>query len=350
MDPSTGVGADQELPQLLELHQTLYRIALENGVLHTALVARELDRPTAEITEAVRDLAALRLLHPTQTAGADAPGEDPGASPTYTANSPDVATAHLNGPVDARIRQLRQRSDQVNNHVMIMRGVFEEARQSHYTRTGVERLTGIDAIRSVLERLTLTASVEIASAHPSLPAQPVIDEGRGRTTEAAERGIRLRTLYPHSVLSHPYMRQHLSTVAGAGVQFRTVGHITDRIILFDADTAVVADPDQPANRGALVIRDRSLARFLYRSWESMWDSGRPFTASDGDPSAAPKDDVRREVLRMLESGMKDEMAARRLSMSATTYRRHVSELLVELGAQSRFQAGSYARRAGWLVD
>ncbi|MEU2063711.1 LuxR C-terminal-related transcriptional regulator [Streptomyces sp. NPDC013455] len=321
-------------------------MALENGVLNPVLAAMELDLPYRDIESAVRDLLDLHLLHDRQPAR----DEDTAGHPAYTANSPDVAVTHLNGPLEARIRRLQRRADRISSHVMTMRPVFEDAWQSHFLRATVERLTGLDAIRTVLERLSSTARVEIAAAHPLLPSQTVIEEGRRRTAEAAGRGILLRTLYPHSVLSHPYMRQHLAEMSDTGVAFRTVDHIPDRIIFFDAGTAVIADPEQTDGQGALVVRDPSLVRYLYRSWESMWVGARPFSAADAEPPAAPRDEVRQAVLRMLEAGMKDEMAARKLSMSTTTYRRHVSELLTELGAHSRFQAGSYARRVGWLDD
>ncbi|NEB00242.1 hypothetical protein [Streptomyces sp. SID13726] len=333
------------IPPIGELHERLYSTALENGVLSPLRAAAELDVAQAEVETAVLDLVELHLLHPAE----DADDLGDSGKRTYTANSPDVAATHLNGPVEARIRQMQRQVDQVNSHVMTMRTVFERAWQSHSLLATVEHLTELDAIRTVLERLSATTRAEMASAHPLLPPQAVLEEGRRRTAEAAERGVLVRTLYPHSVLSHAYMRQHMGAATELGMQFRTVGHITDRIILFD-DTAVITDPERPPGQGALVVRDRSLVRYLYRSWESMWNSARPFTAADVDPPAAPKDEVRRAVLSMLESGMKDEMAARRLSMSTTTYRRHVSEVLLELGAQSRFQAGSYARRVGWLSD
>ncbi|MFE8993165.1 hypothetical protein ACFYMI_36140 [Streptomyces collinus] len=45
------------------------------------------------------------------------------------------------------------------------------------------------------------------------------------------------------------------------------------------------------------------------------------------------------MLYALGSGMTDVTASRELGMSLRTYRRRVAELLVVLGADSRFQAG-----------
>ena len=56
----------------------------------------------------------------------------------------------------------------------------------------------------------------------------------------------------------------------------------------------------------------------------------------------------RLLLRQLAGGAKDEQIARALGLSVRTVRRRVAELLDELGADSRFQAGAEAVRRGWL--
>ncbi len=54
---------------------------------------------------------------------------------------------------------------------------------------------------------------------------------------------------------------------------------------------------------------------------------------------AALDETGTQVLRLLSSGCKDEVAARKLGLSVRTYRRHVASLLDALGANSRFEAG-----------
>ncbi|MCZ0982437.1 hypothetical protein O1L60_35735 [Streptomyces diastatochromogenes] len=49
---------------------------------------------------------------------------------------------------------------------------------------------------------------------------------------------------------------------------------------------------------------------------------------------------------LLAEGAKDEVIARRMGMSLRTCRRHIADLLEELGAESRFQGGVLAERAG----
>ncbi|MFH8787342.1 helix-turn-helix transcriptional regulator [Streptomyces roseoverticillatus] len=337
------------LSPLGDLHVLLYRMALEQGRLRPKAAARRLAVPGADVSAAVDDLTRLHLLRPAEEGPDGSPGERPaGRDTAYAARSPDAAVTHVTGPIEARIQQLHRESERMSSHVLAMKPVFEESWHGHFTRTPIEYLTLPDAVRSALERLSAAARTEVAAAHPDVPAPATLEEGLQRTTEVIGRGVLVRTLYPHSVLTHAHVRRHLGRMVALGAQVRTTAHVPDRVLFFDAGTAVLADHGSSSGdgKGALAVRDPSLVRFLYRSWESAWESARPFTGTPGDGCA--KDELRRSVLELLESGMKDGMAARRLAMSVTTYRRHVTELLAELGAQSRFQAGSYARRAGLL--
>ncbi|MFV2022916.1 response regulator transcription factor, partial [Micromonospora sp. LOL_023] len=54
-------------------------------------------------------------------------------------------------------------------------------------------------------------------------------------------------------------------------------------------------------------------------------------------------------VRLLAAGYKDEATARELRISVRTYRRHVATLMERLNAESRFQAGIQAAKAGLLA-
>jgi DNA-binding NarL/FixJ family response regulator len=54
------------------------------------------------------------------------------------------------------------------------------------------------------------------------------------------------------------------------------------------------------------------------------------------------------LLALMAAGLKDEVVARRLGLSLRTVRRRIANLMDELGADTRFQAGLEAARRGWL--
>ncbi|MDH6111831.1 hypothetical protein P3T36_002145 [Kitasatospora sp. MAP12-15] len=349
-DPTSNPS---DAPQLGELHVALYRWALEQGWLDPAKAAMRLGAPLAAVDAAVRDLARLHLLRSQQDGQNDQQAGTPDecdeiGTVGYIPCSPNAAAAHLAGPIEAEIQKRYREAESLRSHVMAMKPIFEESWQG-VTQNPIEHLTLLDAIRSTLGHLSSGTRTEVAAAHPDLPLVETLEEGLARTMELINRGISMRTIYPHSVLAHRYMQQHLTKMTSVGAKVRTVGHIPDRIIFFDWETAVIADSQSERGPGAVVIRDPALVGHLHRAWESNWDSALPFaSAPSGIGYGSAKDELRRSVVQLLESGMKDEVAAKRLSMSTSTYRRHVTDLMNDLGAESRFQAGSYARRSGWF--
>ncbi|MET9490048.1 hypothetical protein [Nocardia sp. NPDC006630] len=54
------------------------------------------------------------------------------------------------------------------------------------------------------------------------------------------------------------------------------------------------------------------------------------------------------VLQTLNAGMKDEVAARQLSVSLRTYRRRVADLMGYFGVDTRFELGVQAAEVGLL--
>ncbi|MFG2819364.1 hypothetical protein ACGFX4_08045 [Kitasatospora sp. NPDC048365] len=345
-DPAAPVDADEDTPRLGELHTALYRRALEHGWLDPVKAAMRLGARLAEVEAAVRDLARLHLLRRDAGTGAGGTDDHPAG---WIPCSPNAAAAHLTGSIEAEIRRRHREAERLRSHVMALNPVFEDSWQGSSQQNPIVHLTLPDTVRSSLEQLSAGARQEVAAAHPLLPPPEALTEGLARTTEVLGRGVAMRTLYPHSVLAHRYMQQHLGRMTALGAEIRTAGHIPDRILFFDRESAVIADSAAGSGTGAVVIRDPALLGHLYRAWESTWDAALPFSSAPGGTGyGSAKDELRRSVLRLLESGLKDEVAARRLSMSTSTYRRHVTELMNDLGADSRFQAGSLARRNGWF--
>ncbi|MEV6560455.1 hypothetical protein AB0M22_32375 [Nocardia sp. NPDC051756] len=52
------------------------------------------------------------------------------------------------------------------------------------------------------------------------------------------------------------------------------------------------------------------------------------------------------VVDAMSTGLKDEVAARRLSVSLRTYRRYVADIMTRLGVATRFQLGVRAAELG----
>ena len=96
-----------------------------------------------------------------------------------------------------------------------------------------------------------------------------------------------------------------------------------------------------------VVPDEQPAIVEALSWwfELVWE--RATVVSELD-LGEPRKDLRTHLLRQLAAGAKDEQIARSLDLSLRTVRRRVADLMNDLGADSRFQAGVEAARRGWI--
>ncbi|MDX3745716.1 DNA-binding response regulator [Streptomyces sp. AK08-02] len=162
-----------------------------------------------------------------------------------------------------------------------------------------------------------------------------------------------RKLYSPAVLADERDREVLREMTACGMQVRiTATPLSQGTVFIDRRTMFLTDP-VPSPSPTHVRRHRTytmsaepaLVSGVYALFEAVWESATDLAAFfDADrPRIEPR---AREVLYALGSGMTDVTASRELGLSLRTYRRRVAELLVTLGADSRFQAGLRAGELG----
>ncbi|WP_051845129.1 hypothetical protein [Streptomyces globisporus] len=326
------------LPELTEIHQLLYERVLRNGQAHVAALTAETGLDGAEVAAGVSDLLRMHLLRLSPQDGALIP------------SSPEVAAAHLTGPIEAQVQLHRRSIEQIRSHLLTLNPTYIEARHLDRGGTSVDVLTGLPAVQAELGRLTSGCRTEVFAAHPVLPPPEALDEGLRRTLDVIERGVRIRTLYPHAVLAHPYIQAHFAKMTDHGSRLRTSDQVAERIIVFDREVAVLPDRVRPSGDvGAVVVREPAVVDYLYRSLDSLWSTATPFCAAPGGFGYGQANgDLRRAIVELLALGHKDEGVARRLSMSVRACRRHIAAIMESLGAESRFQAGYQAAVRGLL--
>ncbi|GAA4685735.1 hypothetical protein GCM10023347_46310 [Streptomyces chumphonensis] len=132
----------------------------------------------------------------------------------------------------------------------------------------------------------------------------------------------------------------------AHCEIRVMENAPEETLIVDGCLALIkAGPDVP--EGIAIIRDPASVRALDLLFACSWGGARPLeehlrlSGSLHSPSA-------RRVLERLREGQTDDVAARELQVSLRTYRRHVAEVMSELGVSSRFQAGVRAVELGLL--
>jgi hypothetical protein len=126
-----------------------------------------------------------------------------------------------------------------------------------------------------------------------------------------------------------------------------LGDVPGRLAVVGDVAALIPQRFDLADDVVLVVRQPALVASVTLLFEGLWERALvvPGIGAD-DPTEG--DSARRLLLDQMARGAKDEQIARTLGLSLRTVRRRVADLLEELGADSRFQAGVEAVRRGWL--
>lgn len=129
-----------------------------------------------------------------------------------------------------------------------------------------------------------------------------------------------------------------------GIEVRLGDAALTGAIVIDAEN-VLTRSEGTGNEGPrhiALVRAPAVVDALNALFTDAWERGVPL-AEEQLRRQVPQD-----ILRCLCEGYTDDAAARALSISVRTYRRHVAEIMRVLGAGSRFQAGVRAAEMGLL--
>ena len=173
-----------------------------------------------------------------------------------------------------------------------------------------------------------------------LPRESAISVVVGR---AVASGRLSRAIYPLRALHEA--PEVLQARARQGEQVRVIDEMPTRLLVIRGTHAVLPEPLGFADEPRLLVRQPAIVGALTLLFEAYWDQASALPDLD---SRRPRVDLRSSLLRQLAAGAKDEQIARTLGLSLRTVRRRVAELLIELGVDTRFQAGVEAVRRGWL--
>lgn len=162
-----------------------------------------------------------------------------------------------------------------------------------------------------------------------------------------------RKLYSAAVLADERDRQLVREMTEHGIQVRIAAtpllqgtvFIDRRIMILTGPTPSTSSARGRRHRTYTMSAEPALVSGAYALFEAAWETATDLAAFL-DPARPRLDEQARQVLYALGSGMTDVTASRELGMSLRTYRRRVAELLVALGADSRFQAGMRAGELG----
>ena len=202
------------------------------------------------------------------------------------------------------------------------------------------RTLDAEQVPAEIEAALLSGTDEVVSTHPGAPRWDGYPDGSVAPDVALlRRGVGRRLLYQHTARANLGMPSYVSRLAGSGGQVRTTPEGLERMLIVDRRTAFVPlAPPGVEPFGSVVTTHRPVVEFLYRGFERLWSGALPYEADSAryDEVSA---DIKVSVLRLMAAGLKDDAIAHRLGIATRTCRRHISQIMDELNATSRFQAG-----------
>ncbi|MFD1544190.1 helix-turn-helix transcriptional regulator [Nonomuraea guangzhouensis] len=215
----------------------------------------------------------------------------------------------------------------------------------------VEVVIGREAVLRRFEQLQRGTRREIRMF--DAPPYAGVVGGNTQEFDLLNRGVDYRVVYDRRAIE---MRGTLKTIVdyiAAGEQVR-VGDVPMKLVLSDYPMALVPlRHDLQMVESALVVYDSTLLDALAALFEMYWERAVPLHVSHGRarlPENRSPTDAQRDLLARLVAGQTDKAIAAHLGWSDRTVRRHVHAMMIQLDAQTRFQAGYQAVLRGWLAD
>ncbi len=332
------------IAELTPRHISVYGWAATRGLLVLDEAARGLGMTESKVGATARLLVDLELFEPVPQDELEASGSN---GPAWRVLHPQVATARL-ASAESKLRHQLFQLD-------ARRECLAALTKAHPARDeaegdgppgSVEVVDSLAEVIAMIERASAECVREVVCCQPGGGRPPdQLEQAIARDTAMLRRGVRMRILYQHTSRWDAPTQAYAERTSALGAEVRTQAQLFGRMIAFDRETVFV--PHYSHGRGAAVVRDPSAVAFLCNAFDQTWESAVPFSADWR--GTATVDDVRLQILQLLRGGMKDEAIARRLGMSLRTCRKHIADIFLSMGAESRFQAGYLAVRQG-LID
>jgi DNA-binding CsgD family transcriptional regulator len=274
----------------------------------------------------------------------------------YRAVAPDLAISGL-------VAQREQELQDVRAAMHRLAEVFQETSRGRHPDAQVEVVHGTPNIARLADRVYEQTQHQLRGFdRPPYSREPGTGYRMERSRLAA--GVAYRVIYDGDALAIPgRMYDDILPSSAAGEQARARPHLPIKLIISDDQLALI--PAAVTSRSidtTFVIHRSPILDALMALFEAEWARATPIpgthaappeassTAAAGQPGAArgAPDAETAALLAMLAAGMTDASIARSLSCSMRTAQRRMRQLMNDLGATSRFQAGVAAREKGWL--
>ncbi|MYY10381.1 helix-turn-helix transcriptional regulator [Streptomyces sp. SID4919] len=317
-------------------HHSVAELCAEGAQLYaSALSAGRIARAEAEAAPCLLEFA---LLHP-----------DPDDANWLRPVPPSVALAQRLHPIEREILDRRRLSIELTESFEPFMAI---SAQSPAPTHAITVLEGIDRINAALNVATAECRTEVLTIQPGgRRSEHILSQALERDRPLTDRGVRIRTLYQHTVRHSQGTMAYVDRMADGRIEIRTLEELIERLIVCDDTVAFIPAGGGPDGKDdlALELRHPGLVRYLKRVFEQLWRRATPLI--DEVPYRSTPDGitgVQLSIAKLLVEGYVDEAIARRLGMNVRTCRAHIAKLAASLGSGSRAQLGYLIAQSGML--
>jgi DNA-binding CsgD family transcriptional regulator len=248
---------------------------------------------------------------------------------------PDTALAVVMGRYTDIVQEHLQAALAVNDATRKLLTVFRPAASARrQEQVLVDQFTGpagrdcalLDTSAQLRETLD-AAYQRLDRAGPEALARP------------ARRGVRVRALYPRTLLSVPAQARGLRELSEQGVIIRVMDHVAHDMLVFDRNTVCLPGGLGDLSESLIRIRGTVLVRSFASIYESYWQRATPLSLAGARPYHAGMSAQERAVVRLMTNGYSDDRIATKLRIDVSVVRDVMTSLMERLGAGSRFEVG-----------
>ncbi|WP_432588156.1 hypothetical protein ABVG11_23960 [Streptomyces sp. HD1123-B1] len=215
-----------------------------------------------------------------------------------------------------------------------------ELAQDSWAGTALEKVPLAEVVDTLVDGAERTVQVVMSGGEEQTDA---VCAALARPARGARRNVAVRLLCRERAASTNAIRALARTDPRCEVRVGDGG--PTEALLIDGQLVYVRGGG--GGRQATLVEDPATVRALELMFTGAWGNAVALAEYPRLGGRLCRDSVRR-ILECLRTGHTDEVAAREMQVSLRTYRRYVAEIMRELGANSRFQAGVRAVEMGLL--
>ncbi len=324
---------------LSPVESRLYTTLIDNPRSTAPELARYCEIPSGQAARGLAHLARRGLA-----------SRLPGEHACYIAVAPDISIQLL---LSRREHELHQ----VRAAIQELTVAFHRASRHTHPAELVEVVTGSQNIMSRAFQLqdSAQASMRAIDMPPYvMPMGANVERERRRLSER----IDYRVLYDREAVAQPGRLSDIQRLRERGEKARVLAGLPLKLWIADDTAALIPiRGSNHENDAAFIVYPSALLDGLIALFELEWERAVPMRllstaraeAHDAQgPSTPDPDEITGALLSLLAAGLTDEGIARSLGLSLRTVQRRIHDLMRELNATTRFQAGMAARERGWV--